>query len=111
MIRTIVCVIGIFVFGVIYAEILNGLHIFDFKVNVYFFAGSISSVFLFSDSLFRYFGEKASISAYYQNKFMKIQGYYYLSLAILGFILLVAVPFVWWGAIKKLSIMANEGIR
>ena len=37
MFKNLICTIGIFVFGVLYAEILKGL---NFKINVYFFAGS-----------------------------------------------------------------------
>ena len=47
MYRTLTCLIGSFVFGVIYAEILNSLNIFDLTVNVYLFAGSISLAFYF----------------------------------------------------------------
>ena len=110
MVRYIVCVIGIFVFGVIYGEILNALHIFDFNVNVYLFAGSISFTYFFMDLTFRYFEKKSLESNESKDKFKKIQEYYYLFLAFLGFILVVAVPFIWWGAIKQLAVMANKGI-
>ena len=47
--RIIVCMIGFFIFGVIYAEILNEFKLFDFRVNVYIFSGSLSLIFLFSE--------------------------------------------------------------
>jgi len=103
--------IGFFIFGVIYAEILNGLKLFDFRVNVYIFAGSILLIFLFSELILKHFETRASISNQDEIKFKKIKDYYYLCLAFLGFILLVAVPFVWWGAIKRLADIANKGIR
>jgi hypothetical protein len=40
----------------------------------------------------------------------KVRQIYYIGLSILGFILLVMVPFIWWGAIKKLAESANKGI-
>jgi hypothetical protein len=111
MIRIIVCIIGFFVFGVIYAEILNGLKLFEFRVNVYLFAGSISVIFFFSELILKHFEVRASISNQDETKFKKIKNFYYICLAFLGFILLVAVPFIWWGTIKRLAEMANEGVR
>jgi hypothetical protein len=86
--------IGFFVFGVIYAEILNGLKLFEFRVNVYLFAGSISLIFLFSELILKHFETRASISNQDEIKFKKIKDYYYRCLAFLGFILLVALPFL-----------------
>ena len=111
MTRIIVCLIGFFVFGVIYAEILNGLKLFEFRVNVYLFAGSISLIFLFSELILKHFETRASISNQDEIKFKKIKDYYYRCLAFLGFILLVALPFIWWGTIKRFADMANKGIR
>jgi len=100
-----------FIFGVIYAEILNEFKLFDFRVNVYVFAGSISLIFLFSELILKHFETRASLSDQDKTKFKKIKDYYYLCLAFIGFILLVAIPFIWWGAIKRLADIANEGIR
>jgi hypothetical protein len=111
MIHIIVCIIGFFVFGVIYAEILNGLELFEFRVNVYLFAGSISVIFVCSELILKHFEARASISNQDETKFKRIKDFYYICLAFLGFILLVAVPFIWWGTIKRLAEMANEGIR
>lgn len=111
MIRIIVCLIGFFIFGVIYAEILNEFKLFDFRVNVYIFSGSLSLIFLFSELILKHFETRASLSNQDEIKFRKIKGYYYICIAFLGFILLVAMPFIWWGAIKRLADIANEGIR
>ena len=111
MTRIIVCIIGVFVFGVIYAEILNEVKLFDFRVNAYLFAGSISLIFLFSELILKHYEKGASKSSQDDIKFRKIKDFYYISLALLGFILLVAAPVIWWGAIKRLAHMANEGIR
>jgi hypothetical protein len=109
MIRIIVCLICFFIFGVIYAEILNQFRFFNFRVNVYIFAGSISLIYLLSELILNYFATKALLSDQDENKFKKIKNYYYICLAFLGFILLVAVPFIWWGTIKRLADVANEG--
>ena len=111
ILRFIGCTIGLLIFGVIYGEILNALSFFAFKVNVYLFAFSIAFTFSLMDIIFNHFEEKASISNKDYGRFEKIKTYYYIFFSFLGFILLVAVPFVWWGAIKRLAIMANEGIK
>ena len=103
--------IGFFIFGVIYAEILNKFKLFDFRVNVYIFAGSISLIFLFSELILKHFETRASLSNQDEIKFKKIKQYFYICLGFLGIILLVAVPFIWWGAIKRLAGIAKEGIR
>lgn len=103
--------IGFFIFGVVYAEILNQFRLFHFRVNVYIFAGSISLIFLFSELILKYYTTKALLSNQDEIKFKKIKDYYYLCLAFLGFILMVALPFIWWGTIKRLADIANEGAR
>ena len=103
--------IGVFVFGVIYGEILNGLELFNFRVNVYLFAGSVALIYLFSELILKHFETRASMSNQDEIKFRKIKDFYYVCLAFFGFILLVLVPIVWWGAIKRLAEIANEGIR
>lgn len=111
MIRIIVCIIGFFVFGVIYAEILNQLKLFGFRVNVYLFASSIAMVFLFSELILKQFKRKARLCDQDEIRFKKIENYYYVCLVFIGFILLVALPFIWWGTIIRLANTANGGIR
>ena len=111
MIRVIVCMIGFFVFGVIYAEILNELKIFDFRVNVYLIAGSMAMIFLASEWVLKHYKRKARLSDWDKIRFGKIQNYYYMCLVVIGFILLVALPFIWWGTILRLANTANGGIR
>ena len=43
-------------------------------------------------------------------RFDKMRQIYTICISIIGFIVLVMVPFVWWGAIKKLAESANKGI-
>lgn len=107
MARLIFCTIGIFIFGVIYGEILNSLRIFDINVNVYFFAGSISFVFLLSDWIFKHFGNRAAVSNKNENRFNKLKDSYFIFMAFLGFIIVLAIPFIWWGVIKRLAAIAK----
>jgi len=103
MIRIIVCSIGFFVFGVLYAEILNGLNIFHFKANVYIFALLISFIFLLSELILKHFEENAKLSNNAEIKLHKIKNMYYIILSIMACVLLILIPFIWWGAIKTLA--------
>lgn len=112
MIRIIICTVGAFVFGILYGEILNKLlKVVEFRINVYLFAGLISLIFLCSQLVLGHFEKKASISEKHQSRFNKIKDCYHIFMVFLVFILLVALPFIWWGTILKVSTMANKGIR
>jgi len=103
--------IGLFGFGVIAAEILNNFNLFNFKIEVYFLAVPISLIFLVSELLLRHFEIKASSSVSDEIKYQRVKNYYYLFLSGIGFFLLISIPFLWWGAIKKLARLANESMK
>jgi len=107
MFRNLICTIGFFVFGVLYAEILNGLDIFNFKMNVYLFAGLVSLIFLMSEVVLKHLETEAKKSSIGETKLQKAKDIYYIGLGILGFVLLFLMPFVWWGAIKTLADIAK----
>jgi len=102
--------IGVFIFGVLYAEILNGFDWVSYRLNSYIFGAIISTLFLFSEILWKRFGGRAGLSNQDRMRFDKMQQVYYICVSIIGFILLVMLPFIWWGAIKKLAESANKGI-
>lgn len=105
-----VCMIGVFIFGVLYAEILNGFNWVSYRLNPYIFGAIISTLFLVSEILWKGFGGRAGLSNQDRMRFDKMQQVYYICVSIIGFILLVMLPFIWWGAIKKLAESANKGI-
>jgi hypothetical protein len=102
--------IGFFFFGILYAEILNGLDLLSLKLNPYIFGAIIAAVFFISEIVLKRLEERAGLSNLDHVKYVKIRQIYYIGLSIIGFIILVMVPFVWWGAIKKLAESANKGI-
>lgn len=110
MLRIIVCTIAFFIFGVLYAEIINSFDLISYRLNQYIFGAIIAAVFLVSEIVLKRFEERAGLSHQDRMRFEKIRGLYYMGLSILAFILLVMVPFIWWGAIKKLAENANKGI-
>jgi hypothetical protein len=93
-----------------YAEILNGFDWTGFKLNPYLFGAIISAVFLSSEILLKRMEERAQLSNQDHLKFDRVRQIYYIALSIIGFVLLVMEPFIWWGAIKKLAESANKGI-
>jgi hypothetical protein len=105
-----VCMIGVFIFGVLYAEILNGFDRISYRLNPYIFGAIISTLFLVSEILWKRFGGRAGLSNQDRMRFDKMQQVYYICVSIIGFILLVMLPLIWWGAIKKLAESANKGI-
>ena len=110
MLRIVVCTIGIFIFGVLYAEILNGIDWVSYRLNPYIFGAVISTLFFVSEVLWKRFEERAALSNQDRMRFDKMRQIYTICISIIGFIVLVMVPFVWWGAIKKLAESANKGI-
>lgn len=110
MLRLVVCMIGLFMFGIIYAEIFNSFDWINYRLNQYVFGAIIATVFLVSEIVLKRFEERARLSNRDYVRFETIRQLYYIGLSIIGFILLVMVPLVWWGAIKKLAESANKGI-
>ena len=97
MSRLIAGVIAWFGLGVIITEILNNFNLFDFRLKVHFVAVPILLIFLLSELVKNYF------------KHQRIITIYNLFLGLIGLIFLLSIPFLWWGVIKKLSMLANEG--
>ena len=87
MLRNLICTIGLFVFGVLYAEILNELNLFNFKMNAYLFASSVSVIFLISELILKHFEKEAKVSRIGEIKFQNAKDIYYIGLAISGFLL------------------------
>ena len=110
MLRIIVCTIAFFLFGVLYAEIINSFDLISYKLNPYIFGAIIAAGFFISEIVLKRFEERTGLSHQDHERFEKIKQIYYLGLSVIGVILLVMVPFVWWGAIKKLAESANKGI-
>ena len=102
--------IGLFIFGVLYAEILNNLDLISYKLNPYIFGTVISLIFLISEIIFKYFENRTALSNQNQVKFDNIKNIYNICLSIIAFIILIMIPFVWWGAIMRLAESANKGI-
>ena len=109
MFRLIAGMIGLFLFGVILAEVLNNFELFDFRVNVFFVALPLSLGFWFHESIIKKLEANLNSSPGDEIKYRKFIGIYYKILWLFGLIVLLGTPFLWWGAIMKLAKLANEG--
>ncbi len=109
MSRLIAGTIGFFLFGVIVAEIINNFDLFDFKLKVYWAAVPLAVGFLFHELIIKNLEHRLNTSIEDTIRYKKIIAVYYAFLWIIGLCALLATPFLWWGLIKGLAILANEG--
>jgi hypothetical protein len=95
--------------SVIITEVVNNFSSLDFRLKVHFVAIPVLLIFLLSELVINNFQNKANSSAVGKNKHQRIITVYNLFLGLDGLIFLLSIPFLWWGVIKKLSMIANEG--
>ena len=98
-----------FGFGVILAEVLNNSNLFNFKLEVYLVAGSISLTFLSIKLILKIYCEKAKFSIKNEKSYTQILNVYHIFLVLIVLLGSLSLPFLWWGMIKKLAKMANAG--
>jgi hypothetical protein len=77
---------------------------------MYTFLGQLYPFFLLSEIILNHFQKKSKLSKKNHIKFENIRHACYICLSIICFILFVMVPFIWWGAIRRLAESANKGI-
>ena len=109
--RLILGVIAWFGLGVIIAEIINTVGLFEFRLKVLFVAGPITTLYLISQFALKHFERKADVSKHAEKWHRKFKTYYHVMLCVIGLCFLFSIPFLWWGVIKKLAMVANEGGR
>ena len=109
MLRLIAGTTGAFLFGIIIAEIMNHFGSFDFKLPVLLIAAPLSLGFLFHELIIKRLVDKQNSSTHDESRFQKAITIYYTVLWIIGILAVLGIPFLWWGVIKKLAVLANEG--
>ena len=109
MFRLFIGSVAWFGFGVILAEVFNNFNLFNFKLEVYFVAGSMSLTFLSVTLILKIYREKAKFSIENEKNYNQILNVYHIFLALIGLLGVLSLPFLWWGVIKKLATMANAG--
>ena len=109
MFQFLIGIIALFGFGVILAEVLNNFNLFNFKLEVYIFAGSITLTFLSIKVIIKVYREKAKFSIENKKKYNQILDVANIFLVLIALLGLISLPFLWWGIIKKLAMTANVG--
>ncbi|MCB2191019.1 MAG: hypothetical protein KQI62_05605 [Deltaproteobacteria bacterium] len=107
MFRIFIGMLGIFGFSVIITEVINGFHLFNFRIKIPFVAIPALLVFLFylfTDKLIKKQEENLGTKDY--KKLILCSRIFFL---LLFMALLVFVPILWWGTIQKLATVANQG--
>jgi len=107
--RLIAGVTGCFGCGVIIAEVLKGFGLFESRWSILIVAVPMALAFLFWELTTNYFEDKRKTSLNAEIKYQRIISIYHLALCVIAFCLLLSIPFLWWGAIKRLAMSANEG--
>jgi Trk-type K+ transport system membrane component len=110
VIRITACIVGYFLFGAFYAEILNSFDAPYIRFNVYVFGIVTALAFLVFDLVLNHYKSRSELSDQDAFLYNKVKRYYYVCLSIIGFVLLIMVPLVWWGAIRKLAEDASKGV-
>jgi hypothetical protein len=101
--------IGWFAMGVLAAEVLNHFHLLEDRISAGLVACPLLAVFLVSEFLRNHFEQKALYSADNEKRYRLFMTVYDLSKLLLVVCLLLMIPLLWWGAIKKLAVLANAG--
>lgn len=102
MLRLIAGTLGWAGLGIIIAEVLNNLEMFQFKLNL-LHALLPAAVFLFTELLIKQMVLKKRIAA--DGKYARVRRFYQWILGLIGLIFLISIPFLWWEVIKKLAQM------
>lgn len=108
MARVIAGLLGWFGLGIIFAEIINVSKLFDFKLNAFIFAITISFVYLFFQLVLKYLNKKLIVSLKDNSRYQKVKTIYRILFFLIGISCLISIPFLWWGVIKKLAVLAYE---
>lgn len=108
MTRIIVGAIAWFGFGIILAEVLNNFELVKLRIDPASFAGFLSAVFLMFKLSLRYYEKKSGLSHADKKKFKKIFRIYEVLIMLIGILLFILIPFLWFGVIKRLAMIANE---
>ncbi len=109
MIRLIACGLGLAGFGVIIAEIINNAQFLGIKVKPYIVVIAFLAIFTVHELFIERIKQKYISFAGLKRKDKIVLTLYNLIYGIIGVLMFLGIPYLWWGVIKKLAMMANEG--
>ena len=107
MLRILGCSLGFLWFSVIVTEVVNAFNLFGFPVKAVLVAGPVVLIYLSYELAIQNFSVKSDHSEEDEKKHRRILSYYSILLILLGIIIVISIPFVWFGTIKTLASMAR----
>jgi hypothetical protein len=109
MLRVVACALGLAGFGVIIAEIINNAQFLGIKVKPYIVVIAFLAIFTVHELFIERIKQKYISFAGLKRKDKIVLTLYNLIYGIIGVLMFLGIPYLWWGVIKKLAMMANEG--
>jgi cell division protein FtsX len=109
MIRLIACGLGLAGFGVIIAEVINNAQFLGIKVKPYIVVIAFLAIFTVYELFIKRIKQKYISFAELKRKDKIVFTLYNLIYGIIGVLIFLGIPYLWWGVIKKLARMANDG--
>jgi len=107
--RLIVGMMMWFGMGIVVAEVLRNFGFDPFHLTPAALAAAFSLLFLFSDRLLHHLKNGSRGSGDPEGAYRKTVDLFEYLKFILTVLILLFIPFLWWGVIRKLAVIANEG--
>lgn len=111
MSQLLIAMLGLFGFGVIAAEIINNFEFMAYRLNAYWVAGLVSLGYGGSQLFLKKLKSEAGHSVEATNRYDRSLKVYHVVLIVMGVVVALSIPFIWWGVIKKLASAANDGSK
>ncbi|MHC4458917.1 MAG: hypothetical protein ACYS0I_17890 [Planctomycetota bacterium] len=109
MIRLITCGLGLAGFGVIIAEVINNAQLLEHRIQPYAVVTVILVIYASHELLETRIKKKSTSPVGLDRKDKILIAVYDVIYGLLGILVLLGIPYLWWGVIKRLAMLANQG--
>jgi hypothetical protein len=107
--RYIAATVGGLIFGAVVAEVINASELLAFRLNAPYAGVVFGAAILLSMMIYDYFDSKAKQSKEAQGKFEKLLSVYGVVAGFILLLIVISLPFLWWGAIMTVAGAAKTG--
>jgi hypothetical protein len=108
MIRLIACGLGLAGFGVIIAEVINNAKLLEHRLQPYAVVIVILVIYAVHELLETRRKKKSTSPVGLDRKDKFFIVVYDVIYGLMGILMLLGIPYLWWGVIKKLAMLANK---
>jgi len=108
MIRLIACGLGLAGFGVIIAEVINNANLLEHRLQPYAVVMVILVIYAVHELLEARIKKKSTSPVGLDRKDKFFIVVYDVIYGLIGILMLLGIPYLWWGVIKKLAMLANK---